>query len=639
MVAHAPNVEHLLGESMREDKLSKLADYMDSRRGSSSESDRLRTAEENASTGSRVIHLNAGIDFQKIATKKQKFSELQFGGEDLFPERKTRRTGQIEQLIRNKDLVERVLDRLTDRNSADESEIRSSLHSALSDALRHGENINQVASQIVSDIADEIESSSDEENIGFDELEDFGSETESHSDDFSLEGGWDDPDDDIYASSKLKSKKNAQVQHGQLPLLTEQEIEQYIAAFVDPSKADQFRSAMYSRVGPGGNTNDIGTQRDIRAVRAKLLQLSPQTQTASPMSTNATEPMTDAVVPQEGPRTDVGPMTDAGPAMMSPNISSPTETSPVGAPVAPPRTPLMGPVSPQTNDLTPSEKAATLEIQGGGEWLKTLEGITDPVEKSNLIEQLRQYLRSMGKISDNYIKITKTSQIGDIFGDHKNLFDKDSFDEEIGGETKSRGGIPDLPVEIRNLSDIDPQEGYDDYEDYDDFDDDVIEIPEPEEIGGNEVKGGIPEFPIEMRNLLDIEPQEEYDDDDDINYDEDFRRDMFSNSKFKFVKLSQFDDEDSGIDDHHVHEWGPVEESRLTGNPHRKCKHCKMITLDLSDDDSSDELDDDTFDDIDYSDNPECEYCSGEMQKLGRLGNLDWYRCRDCGAESSKESY
>ena len=35
----------------------------------------------------------------------------------------------------------------------------------------------------------------------------------------------------------------------------------------------------------------------------------------------------------------------------------------------------------------------------------------------------------------------------------------------------------------------------------------------------------------------------------------------------------------------HEHEWGAIEHATFTGNPHRKCKHCKQITLDLYDDD------------------------------------------------------
>jgi hypothetical protein len=40
--------------------------------------------------------------------------------------------------------------------------------------------------------------------------------------------------------------------------------------------------------------------------------------------------------------------------------------------------------------------------------------------------------------------------------------------------------------------------------------------------------------------------------------------------------------------DDHEHVWGPVEEARFTGNPHRSCQvpGCREITLDLSDDDS-----------------------------------------------------
>lgn len=33
----------------------------------------------------------------------------------------------------------------------------------------------------------------------------------------------------------------------------------------------------------------------------------------------------------------------------------------------------------------------------------------------------------------------------------------------------------------------------------------------------------------------------------------------------------------------HVHQWGPVENARMTGNPHRKCTGCNAITLDLAD--------------------------------------------------------
>lgn len=37
---------------------------------------------------------------------------------------------------------------------------------------------------------------------------------------------------------------------------------------------------------------------------------------------------------------------------------------------------------------------------------------------------------------------------------------------------------------------------------------------------------------------------------------------------------------------HKEHQWGPVEYSRMTGNPHRKCQvpGCKEVTLDLDGD-------------------------------------------------------
>lgn len=37
------------------------------------------------------------------------------------------------------------------------------------------------------------------------------------------------------------------------------------------------------------------------------------------------------------------------------------------------------------------------------------------------------------------------------------------------------------------------------------------------------------------------------------------------------------------IEDCGNHEWGEVEHSRFTGTPHRKCKNCKFISLDLED--------------------------------------------------------
>lgn len=44
--------------------------------------------------------------------------------------------------------------------------------------------------------------------------------------------------------------------------------------------------------------------------------------------------------------------------------------------------------------------------------------------------------------------------------------------------------------------------------------------------------------------------------------------------------------------EHDEHEWGEVETSRFSGNPHRKCQvaGCNVITLDLSDDEEDEEL-------------------------------------------------
>ena len=42
---------------------------------------------------------------------------------------------------------------------------------------------------------------------------------------------------------------------------------------------------------------------------------------------------------------------------------------------------------------------------------------------------------------------------------------------------------------------------------------------------------------------------------------------------------------DDEPEEEHEHEWGPVETSRFTGNPHRKCLTCGEITLDLDDED------------------------------------------------------
>ena len=34
----------------------------------------------------------------------------------------------------------------------------------------------------------------------------------------------------------------------------------------------------------------------------------------------------------------------------------------------------------------------------------------------------------------------------------------------------------------------------------------------------------------------------------------------------------------------------------------------------------------------------ECSACTGAMVFLGTLGNLDWFRCRHCGAECSVQA-
>jgi hypothetical protein len=35
----------------------------------------------------------------------------------------------------------------------------------------------------------------------------------------------------------------------------------------------------------------------------------------------------------------------------------------------------------------------------------------------------------------------------------------------------------------------------------------------------------------------------------------------------------------------------------------------------------------------DYEDMPECPNCAGNGNYLGTLGTLDWFNCRQCGAE------
>lgn len=42
-------------------------------------------------------------------------------------------------------------------------------------------------------------------------------------------------------------------------------------------------------------------------------------------------------------------------------------------------------------------------------------------------------------------------------------------------------------------------------------------------------------------------------------------------------------------DHEHEHDWGPIEYSRFSGNPHRACQieGCRFITLDLDDENES----------------------------------------------------
>lgn len=46
------------------------------------------------------------------------------------------------------------------------------------------------------------------------------------------------------------------------------------------------------------------------------------------------------------------------------------------------------------------------------------------------------------------------------------------------------------------------------------------------------------------------------------------------------------------------HEFGPVEIARFTGNPHRRCIHCRFVTLDLTDEEDDDNDDHDRREDL-----------------------------------------
>jgi tRNA(Ile2) C34 agmatinyltransferase TiaS len=41
--------------------------------------------------------------------------------------------------------------------------------------------------------------------------------------------------------------------------------------------------------------------------------------------------------------------------------------------------------------------------------------------------------------------------------------------------------------------------------------------------------------------------------------------------------------------------------------------------------------------DRDYKMDNECSLCGGQLELLGYLGNLAWFRCRNCGMEFSFE--
>lgn len=39
-----------------------------------------------------------------------------------------------------------------------------------------------------------------------------------------------------------------------------------------------------------------------------------------------------------------------------------------------------------------------------------------------------------------------------------------------------------------------------------------------------------------------------------------------------------------------------------------------------------------------YQHHAECVHCGGDLVALGSLGNLEWFRCRHCGADQSLTS-
>lgn len=55
-------------------------------------------------------------------------------------------------------------------------------------------------------------------------------------------------------------------------------------------------------------------------------------------------------------------------------------------------------------------------------------------------------------------------------------------------------------------------------------------------------------------------------------------------------------------------------------------------------DDEEEDLDHEFLFDLEAGESvPECPQCSGPGQPLGQLGNRKHYRCRNCGADFSKE--
>lgn len=44
-----------------------------------------------------------------------------------------------------------------------------------------------------------------------------------------------------------------------------------------------------------------------------------------------------------------------------------------------------------------------------------------------------------------------------------------------------------------------------------------------------------------------------------------------------------------------------------------------------------------SLDDTDADGYAKCSLCGGDAHPIGTLGNLAWYRCRDCGMNSSRE--